>query len=559
MSNLWHIIPTFPLLAAAALLLAGQRVRAGIWLSCVPALFGAVAAPSAIEPAFLWPGATWGVDTVLQRGLLGGSATLWLFAGLFSLPALRDDRHRLTFQLFWLISLSGNLLWLIAGDALSFYVGFSMMSLSAYGLIVHRRTVRARLAGRLYLQIAVTGEMLLFAGLMMAWHESGDSFQLSAWRNTDFSAMTLLALIAGLGLKAGFWPMHIWMPQAYPAAPPAAGAVLSGAMTKAGIAGLWLLLPAESPLLQQWSLPLLWLGLINIFYGALAGLLRHEAGETLAFSSVSQMGYLTLITAMAWHAPELRPALMVVVTLYAVHHGMAKGSLFMATGLLRMGGSPGALPRGMVATGILLPALAIGGLPFTTGAAVKTALKDQLPAAGLDAYSLAVQLGALASSLIMLRALWLLHRLSTGAPPTERRSALHLVGWAVPASACLLLPWLWPLMQPAAFDSLALYKLGELGWPIAAAFVLALLAWRLRWHLPGRTGRRRSPALQLSLLLHRILRQPPVPAPDPEELPPRRRRKLERRWHHLWPRSTINNSIWLLLTLLLAGSLYMAL
>ncbi len=559
MNNLWYLIPALPLLAAASLLLVGQRARAGIWLSCLPALFAAVAAPTAIEPEFLWPGASWGANTILQRGLLGGSALLWLFAGVFSLTDLKKDPHRLTFQLFWLVSLSGNLLWLVAGDALSFYVGFSMMSLSAYGLVVHRRTTRVRQAGRLYLQMAVTGEMLLFTGLMLAWHESGGSFRFSVWQEAEFDAITLLALIAGLALKAGFWPFHVWMPLAYPAAPPAAGAVLSGAMTKAGIAGLWLLLPAESPLLQQWGLPLLWLGLINLFYGALAGLLRRDAGETLAFSSVSQMGYLMLITAMAWHAPGLRPALMIVVTLYIVHHGLAKGSLFMATGLLREGTPSGAIARAMLASGIMLPALAISGLPFTTGAAVKTALKDQLPAAGLEPYSLAVQIGALASTLIMLRTLWLLYRVSASGPTRDKLSTLHLVGWSIPASACLFLPWLWPAMRSPTIDSLALYKLVELGWPIAAAAIMVAVTLYMRWTLPDHIGRRRSPALPLSLYLYRVLQRPPVPAPDPEEIPTQRTRKLERRWNHWWPRSTINNTIWVLLAVLMAGSLFMAL
>lgn len=558
MSTLWLTIPLFPLLAAVALLLAGQRARTGIWLGCVPAILAAVIAPAAIEPLFLWPGASWGVDTVLQRGLLGGSAALWLFASVFSLADLKDDPRRLTFQLFWLVSLSGNLLWLIAGDAMSFYVGFSMMSLSAYGLIVHRRTTRVKQAGRLYLQLAITGEMLLLTGLVMAWHESGGSFRFSDWQEAQFNAMTLLALIAGLGIKAGFWPLHVWMPLAYPAAPPAAGAVLSGSMTKAGIAGLWLLLPAASPLLQQWSIPLLGLGLVNLFYGALTGLLRRDAAETLAFSSVSQMGYLMLITALAWHAPELRPGLMIVVTLYAVHHGLAKGSLFMATGLLREGRPATALPRAIMSAGIVLPALAIGGLPFTSGAAVKTALKEQLPAAGLEALSLVVQAGAVVSTLIMLRTLWLMREMAANAPSREKLSMLRLLGWSVPASACLLLPWLWPPMRAATLDSLALYKLGELAWPVAAAIALAVVVWRLRWRLPDHIGRRRSAALHLSLLLRRWLQRPPVPAPDPEELPVQRRRKLERRWNRWWPHSTINNSVWLLLAVLLVGSLFLA-
>lgn len=559
MISLWHTVPLFPLLTATALLLVGQRARAGIWLGCVPAIIAVLTAPPVIEPDFLWPGAVWGVDTLLQRGLLGGSAVLWLFAGVFSLKDLQDDGRRLSFQLFWLVSLSGNLLWLIAGDALSFYVGFSMMSLSAYGLIVHRRTTRVLQAGRLYLQIAVTGEMLLFTGLMLAWHEAGGNFRFSVWQDADFSAMTLLALIAGLGLKAGFWPLHIWMPQAYPSAPPAAGAVLSGAMTKAGIAGLWLLLPTGSPLLQQWSLPLLWLGLVNVFYGGLAGVVQRSPGIALAFSSISQMGFLMVITAMAWHAPELRPVLMVVVTLYAVHHGLAKGSLFMATGLVRDGQPTGALVRGLMVAGVVLPALAIGGLPFTTGAAVKTALKDQLAASGLESYTLAIQLGALVSTLIMWRVLWLLQATASATAPPGPLSARRVIGWSVPAFACLLLPWLWPSMRMAMLDSLAFYKLGQLAWPVVLATLLALLVWRLPLRLPDRIGQGRNPALHLSLILRRTMQRPPVPAPDPEELPTHRTRQLERVWNRLWSGSTISDSIWLLLVVLLVGSLFMAL
>lgn len=557
MSQVWLLIPSAPLLAALVLLLFGQRAQHVLWLSASPALLIAALPPEVLQPDFLWPAASWGLETMLQRGLLGGSALLWLCAGLFSLSRLREDPRRLAYQQFWLLSLSGNLLWLIAGDALSFYVGFSLMSLAAYGLIVHERTTPSRQAARLYLQIAMTGELLLFTGMMLAWHESGGSFLFATWREAQFSSPTLLCLIIGLGLKAGFWPLHVWLPLAHPVAPAGASAVLSGAMIKAGIAGLWLMLPTQSVLLQQWSLPLLWLGLTGLFYGAMLGLLRRDTKEALAFSSVSQMGYLLLITAMAWHEPEMRPVLMTVVTLYAVHHGFAKGSLFMAAELLKTAWPGHMAARLALSAGLLLPALAIGGFPFTSGAAVKTALKDQLEPAGLEHYSLVLQFGAIASTLIMLRVLWTLRSLATSAPDATP-SRFRLTGWAIPASASVLLPVLNPTMRDALMDSLPLYRLLNLTWPVLLAVALALPAVILQWRLPDGLVRLHSPALYVSLRLRRWLQRPAaVPAPDPEQLPPRRTRALERRWNRWWPHNAISSTIWLLLAVLLVGSLFM--
>lgn len=548
MSVLWLLVPTAPLFAALALLNGGRRFHHGLWICCLPALAAALLQPPALDLSILWPGAQWGVGTVLQRGLLGSSALLWLCAALFSRPSLQDQARAGTFQCFWLLSLSGNLLWACAGDALTFYVGFSLMSLAAYGLIIHPDTRRARRAGRLYLQIAITGELVLFTGMMMAWHESGGNFELSTWRAAEPGLLTVVTLLLGLGLKAGFWPLHVWLPLAHPAAPAAASAVLSGAMIKAGIAGLWLLLPADTGVMASVAMPALVLGLVSIFYGALTGLACREAKQALAYSSVSQMGYLLLITALAWLTPAAQPALLLTVTLYAVHHGFAKGSLFMAAELVKTGG---ARSRAALAAGLLLPALAIGGLPLTSGAAAKTALKDALPADTVTWMGTALSLAALASTLIMLRAVWLLWKTLPAKAPHGGQSVWRLTGWALPAAAAVLLPWTWPAMRSWTVESLSLYSLWQLSWPPAMAVLLTIAVRQRLFPVPPMPAITGSSVLFVSLRLRRALQRPAIPAPDPEQLPQRRSRRLERRWNRLWPESTINNTVWLLLVILL--------
>ena len=300
----WLLVALAPLLALALLWRWPDRAAPWLWLSCLPALLASFWPPAALEPAILCPGATWGAEDMLARAWLAFTALLWGCASVYAGADLVGDRHRLRFWCCWLLSLCGNLLLIIAQDAGSFYVGFSLMSLTAYGLIVHQRGPAPRQAGRLYLQLAILGEMLIFAGMMLRIHEADGAFALATWQGVPTGWLTASVLLIGFGLKAGFWPLHVWLPLAHPAAPAAASAVLSGAMIKAGILGLWRFLPEQDPVLQSWALTLLAIGSISAFYGVALGLLQSRAKAALAYSSVSQIGYLLVVLALAWLHPE---------------------------------------------------------------------------------------------------------------------------------------------------------------------------------------------------------------------------------------------------------------
>jgi len=553
MALLWLLVPAAPLVAALSVLRWRDQTIRWSWLALLPALLLTVTVPQALVVDAFWPGARWGIDSFMQRGLLGFTTALWFFAGLFATDSLKGDARRQRFWLFWLLTLSGNLLLIIAGDALSFYVGFSVMSLAAYGLVVHKGGPQPRQAGRLYLQIAITGELVLFTGLIMASHQADGSMLLSDWRNTAMSPMTLVLLFLGLGLKAGFFPLHVWLPQAHPVAPAPASAVLSGAMIKAGILGMWQLMPSASVQLQTWAEPLMLIGLFSAFYGVVLGLTRHDVKQVLAYSSVSQMGYLLFITALFWYQPQATPALAALLTLYIVHHGFCKGALFLSAELLKSGQPDTVMGRRFLMVVTALPALAVAGLPLTSGAAVKTLLKDHTTAAALDTLILPLQIGAVASALVMLRALILLKQLADAAP-AQPIPALQLYSWAVPATLCLLLPWLWPVMREAAVLSLPLYRLWDLLWPLALGMLLTAIAIVLRWHLPDTLLRRNTPFLYISLQLRHLLQRPPVPVPEPA-IDEQHWRHLERRWNRFWAGSTVNYSAWLITAVLLAAGI----
>ena len=237
---------------AGALLFAALAVPLAMLLACVsrrardrmpsllalapaPALVAALLAPAGAtlvlpEPPFRM---TLALD-VLGAMLLGVATLLWIVTGAYASTYLRGDPNAGRFAEWWLLTLTGNIGVFLAADLVTFYLTFSIVSLAAYGLIVHDGMQKSRRAGIIYVALAVLGEaFLLMAFVFMAQATPNGSLQIrdavaalpvSPWRAT---ALTLLIL--GFGLKIGLVPAHVWMPLAYTAAPIPAAAVLSGA------------------------------------------------------------------------------------------------------------------------------------------------------------------------------------------------------------------------------------------------------------------------------------------------------------------------------------------
>ena len=545
---LWLLVPFAPLLGGALLLGLRERCLPWLWLACVPALLAALQPPPALELPWLWEGVRWGADDTLTRVWLGFTAVLWGCAAVFANSSLSRAPRRLRFWAFWQLALAGNLLLIVATDALSFYLGFSAMSLSAYGLIVHRGGPGPRRAGRLYLQLAICGEMLLLAGLLLRTHAAGQAFDFASWQAQPIDHLTLALLLLGLGLKAGFWPLHVWLPLAHPEAPAPASAVLSGAMLKAGILGIWRCVPEADPTLTAWSTPLLVAGIFGAFYAAALGLCAGKSKAVLAYSSVSQMGWMLMILALAWSLEEPSAALLAVLLLFGVHHGLAKGALFLAAGMVH----EGRLPR-LAWLLLLVPALAIMGAPLSSGAAVKYLLKDAWHDSAFAAWAPWLTLASFATALLLLRALWLMWRDQQHA--SARPPAGQWLPWAALSVASLLLPWLWPALREPLLDGLYPAGLWAALWPLLAALTLTGWALRRGWRVPPRLAKLPNPALWGSLYVTRVLRQPPLPVPA-IHLKRNRWRQRERRWNRQWERGALTLSAWLLVALLWLGWLW---
>jgi formate hydrogenlyase subunit 3/multisubunit Na+/H+ antiporter MnhD subunit len=283
----------------------------------------------------------------------------------------------------------------------------------------------------------------------------------SPWRSS-----TLALLIAGFGLKMGLVPLHVWLPIAHPAAPMPASAVLSGAIIKAGVIGLLRFLPLDAAL-PDWGAVLATLGLVSVFYGVAVGITQANPKTVLAYSSVSQMGFVATVLGMMLAAGN--GGATMAAAFYAAHHVLAKGALFLAVGVAAATGArrlwPVLLPAAVVALGF-------GGLPFTGGGLAKLAVKPPL---GDGVVGLLATLAGAGSTLLMLHFLDRL-RSSAALQPAAVAPPGLAWPWVAMAFAAVAVPW--ALFFTAGIgtlaDALALSALWSALWPVLLGGALAI-------------------------------------------------------------------------------------
>ncbi|MBX9701568.1 MAG: hypothetical protein K2X74_19190, partial [Acetobacteraceae bacterium] len=323
------------LLAAWSAPALRRHIPGLLWLAPLPGLAAAVFAAEA--PALVLDADRLRFTFMLDAPaalLLGASAILWCAAGLYARAYLGDGAEARRFAPWWLMTQAGSLGVFIAGDLLSFYLLFALVSLPAWGLIAQAGTAAARRAAAVTLLLAVLGEVALLLGfVLLADAVPGASIAIAdavaALRAGKAPDLALGLVLAGFGLKAGLVPLHVWLPLAHPAAPMPASAVLSGAIVKAGIIGLLRFLPVEGGEAAL-GLALGAIGFVTAFWGVGCGVVQQNPKTVLAYSTVSQMGLLAAALGLGVAAGQGGTA--VAVAFAASCHVLAKGALFLAVG-----------------------------------------------------------------------------------------------------------------------------------------------------------------------------------------------------------------------------------
>ncbi|MDH5246910.1 MAG: hydrogenase 4 subunit B, partial [Betaproteobacteria bacterium] len=317
--------------------------------------------------------------------LLLGSATVAI--SLFSAGYFRTSEGTapgvICFQ--YHAFLAAMALVLIADDAYVFMVAWETMALASFFLVTtEHRLPEIRRAGFLYLLIAHVGALAILLCFGVLQGGSGDytfgsmrSLTLTgAWPTAAF----LLAL-AGFGAKAGLLPLHIWLPEAHPAAPSPVSALMSGVMLKTAIYGF---LRVAFDLLQAqlwwWGVVALALGLTTAVFGVVFAAVQSDMKRLLAYSSIENIGIIVAGIGLAILFKAYGKTLLAAITLTAVlyhclNHAFFKSLLFLATGSVlhatkeRSLGKLGGLIHRMpwVAWLALVGVLATAGIPPLNG------------------------------------------------------------------------------------------------------------------------------------------------------------------------------------------------
>ena len=457
-------------------------------LAALPSLLLAVLYPSAESVWLDWLllGVRLGLDET-GRLLLGASALVWLLAGAYSAGSLPRGADLRRFRVFFLLAMSGNFSLILAQDMLTFYFGFTLMGLSAYGLVAHRASVSSRRAGRLYLGWTITGEVLLFSAIVMLAMQAGGS-DFTSLRQINPNPFAVMLLIMGFGIKLALPGLHPWLPVTYAAAPAAGVAVLSGPMISAGLLGWLRFLPPGQAALIPWGEFLILVGIIGVILGIAVGLLQHKPKLVLAYSSISKMGLLASGFGIALAHPADAAWLLSALLLFTVHHLLVKSAMFLGIDLLDRHPA-----RRWILLGLLVLGLALIGAPFTSGALAKVRLFSALPEQ-TQWFGAWLTLATFATTLLMGRLAFLLHHRRLAPKYSE---APVMSPWAVLLLIILLLPFI--LVE--AEESLLSNAL-----PILAGLLLIGLIWRLQPRsLSAWVGR--IPLGDLNNYLGRLLRR----------------------------------------------------
>jgi len=268
-----------------------------------------------------------------------------------------------------------------ARNALLFLIAWEAMTVASFFLVMlDHEEPQVRRAGFVYLVAAHLGTAVLIVMFIVLGQ---------AWGSYDFggpgSAALRVSLIfvlalAGFGVKAGFVPLHVWLPEAHPAAPSHVSALMSGVMIKTGVYGLVRVLTLIGPPQAWWGWVLIGIGVTSGVSAALHALAQRDMKRMLAYSSVDNIGIIMIglgcgVLGMALNMPVMSVCGFGGALLHVLHHALFKGLLFFGAGAVvhatgvRSLEKLGGLARRMPWTGALCctGALAMAAVPLLNG------------------------------------------------------------------------------------------------------------------------------------------------------------------------------------------------
>ena len=346
-----------------------------------------------------------------------------------------------------------------AGDVFNLYVNLELLGLSAVALVALTGSGPALWGAMRYLLVSLLGSLAYLVGVALLYHAYGTLDLALLGERADgglLLAVPLGAMIAGLLLKTGLFPFHVWLPPAHGSARAPVSALLSGLVVKASfylLLRLWFTFTPEGE-----GLPILLgsLGAAAVFWGSVQALRQKRLKLLVAYSTVAQLGYLFIAFPLA----GLDPALAWGGSIYlALSHALAKGAMFLAAGSIMTQGGHDEIDEldrvvdrmPLTLAAFALAGISLAGLPPSGGFVGKWMLLQAAMAQGAWFWAFVIIGGGILTATYVFRVLGFAFTKSPheheqhDVPPTMEWTALLLALGAVALG--FVAPWALPLLD----------------------------------------------------------------------------------------------------------------
>jgi formate hydrogenlyase subunit 3/multisubunit Na+/H+ antiporter MnhD subunit len=287
---------------------------------------------------------------------------------------------------FYQILVASMMIVVVAQNAIFFMLAWELMSLSSFFLVEFRNEkAKVRQAGWMYLVFTHIGAAFLLAMFALLARNAG-SFDFKAFRESAYSipkplsGLVFIFAVIGFGMKAGFFPTHIWLPEAHPSAPSHVSALMSAVMIKTAIYGILMTLAFLSPVSAWQGWLLLGIGLVSGVAGIGMAITRNDMKSLLAYSSVENIGIIAVGVGIGILGQASANGVLAFLGFgaaffHVLNHSLFKSLLFFGSGAIQTAANTlninemGGLLKRMPFTGaaMLAGAAAICGFPPFNG------------------------------------------------------------------------------------------------------------------------------------------------------------------------------------------------
>jgi hydrogenase-4 component B len=314
--------------------------------------------------------------------LIGGLCALY---GHGYLAATHPGPRSASSWFFFNVLLASIVLVLLARNAVLFLVSWELMAVASFFLVtLDDETAATQEAGWTYLVASHFGTAFLIVLFALLGGRAGSldfrDFEAVAADGGSRAGLLFVLALVGFGVKAGLVPLHVWLPEAHPAAPSHVSALMSGVMIKTGIYGILRVLGFLGPPMPWWGWVLIGVGACSGLAGVILALAQHDLKRLLAYHSVENIGIITMglgvgLLGISIGSPWLIALGFAGCLLHVVNHAIFKALLFLGAGAVftatrtrdmeRLGGLLRLAP--WTGATFLVGAAAISGLPPLNG------------------------------------------------------------------------------------------------------------------------------------------------------------------------------------------------